>query len=65
MLVLAGSADARATPDEARAIVEQLGPRAELVVVEGGDHLRLPEANPHLYRGAVLDFLKQQCSPVW
>ena len=56
-LVLAGSADRRATPDEARAIAGRLGPNAELVVVEGGDHLQLAKPDPAFYRATLLAFL--------
>ena len=38
MLFIQGSRDAFGTPDELRPIVNQLGPPAELYVVEGGDH---------------------------
>lgn len=62
VLVLAGGADRRARPEEARAIAEEMGGRAELVVIEGGDHLRLSEADPAGYRSAVLGFL-DKCRP--
>lgn len=61
VLVLTGTADYRATPDEARAITERLGPRAELAVVEGGDHLQLNKPDPDRYRALVLGFL-ERCS---
>lgn len=57
VLVLAGSADSRAPPDDARAIAERIGPRAELVVIEGGDHLALDAPDPARYRATVLGFL--------
>lgn len=38
MLFVQGSRDALGTPDELRPIIAQIGPRAELYVVEGGDH---------------------------
>ncbi|MDB5309865.1 MAG: alpha/beta hydrolase [Gemmataceae bacterium] len=59
VLVLAGGADRRALPGEARAIADHLGPRAELVVIEGGDHLALARADPDRYRAAVLGFLER------
>jgi alpha-beta hydrolase superfamily lysophospholipase len=59
VLVLTGTADRRATPDEARAITDRLGPRAELVVVEGGDHLRLDAPDPDRYRRTLLGFLER------
>lgn len=59
VLVLAGGADTRATPDEARAIAGRIGPNAELVVVEGGDHLQLEQPDPARYRETVIGFLKK------
>jgi predicted alpha/beta-hydrolase family hydrolase len=38
MLFVQGSRDVFGTPDELRPIIEQLEPRADLHVVEGGDH---------------------------
>jgi uncharacterized protein len=61
VLVLTGTADRRATPDEARAIADRLGRRAELVVVEGGDHLQLQRPDPARYRVLILGFL-ETCS---
>jgi dipeptidyl aminopeptidase/acylaminoacyl peptidase len=56
-LVLAGGADARAWPDEARAIAEALGPGARLSVFEGAGHLGLAEADSGRYEREVLAFL--------
>lgn len=61
VLVLAGSADRRATPAEAAAIAAAAGDRAELVVIEGGDHLRLAASDPVKYREAILGLL-MNCS---
>ena len=63
VLVLAGGADRRATPAEAAAIVEALGDRAKLIVIDGGDHLGLAAADPVGYRAAILDFLKDRSTP--
>jgi alpha-beta hydrolase superfamily lysophospholipase len=63
VLVLAGGADRRATPDEARALAEALGERAELVVIKRGGHLQLFEADPAAYRGAVNGFLDRFQQP--
>jgi pimeloyl-ACP methyl ester carboxylesterase len=62
VLVLAGGADRRATPGEARAIADRIGPDAVLVVIEGGDHLALRQADPGRYRAAVRAFL-EKCAP--
>jgi len=56
VLILAGTADQRARPEEARAIAARIG-HAEVVVVEGGDHSRLEEPDPERYRRIVTDFL--------
>src|SRR5262245_35835074 len=56
VLILAGTADQRARPEEARAIAERMG-HAEVVVVEGGDHSRLEEPDPQRYRRIVAGFL--------
>ncbi|MBN9121561.1 MAG: alpha/beta fold hydrolase [Planctomycetes bacterium] len=61
VLALTGTADRRATPEEARAISDRLGPRAELVVIEGGDHLQLNTPDPDRYRALILSFL-EKCS---
>jgi alpha-beta hydrolase superfamily lysophospholipase len=57
VLILAGSADRRARPEEARALQERLGRRCTLLVFPGADHLRMAETDPALYRAAVLGFL--------
>lgn len=59
VLVLAGTADRRATAAEAAAIAETIGARAELVVIEGGDHLLLAAAAPEQYRAAILGHLER------
>jgi uncharacterized protein len=59
VLVLSGSEDYRATPADAGEIAGRLGPGAELVVIEGGDHLKLPDPDPARYRATVLGFLEK------
>lgn len=63
VLVLTGTADRRATPDEARAIADRLGPRAELVAFDGGDHLQLAKPDPDRYRAVLLGFLERCATP--
>jgi pimeloyl-ACP methyl ester carboxylesterase len=63
VLVLAGSADRRATLAEAADIAGAIGPRAELVVIEGGDHLQLAAADPERYRNAILAHLERCRQP--
>jgi len=59
VLILAGSADRRAHPDEARAIHQRLKPHSRLVIIEGGGHLDLATAEPDRYKREVLDFLEK------
>ena len=53
VLVLAGSADHRATSEDFVAIANALGGQVEFVVINGGEHLRLVLADPELYRKTV------------
>lgn len=57
VLVLAGDKDRRARPEEARAIRARLQGPARLVIVPGGDHVKLLEADPMVYQEAVLDLI--------
>ncbi len=57
VLILTGSADQKARPEEARDIAEGLGKRAELVIVEGGTHGKLHLADNTTYRDAILAFI--------
>lgn len=59
VLILAGGNDTRARPDEARAIAERIGPRADFVLIEKGGHLELLKADPERCRRAVLDLLER------
>lgn len=63
VLVLAGGADRRAKPAEAAAIANAIGERAELIVIEGGDHLGLAAVDPERYRKMVTGFL-ERCAQV-
>lgn len=57
-LVLAGGADDRARPEEAREIAGRIGARAELVVIEGAGHMKLSKTAPRRYREVVRLFLE-------
>jgi fermentation-respiration switch protein FrsA (DUF1100 family) len=57
VLVLAGDKDRRARPEEARDIHARLQGPARLVIVPGGDHVKLFEADPTIYQQAVLDVI--------
>lgn len=59
VLILAGGADRRALPDEARAIHARLRGPAKLVVIKNGDHSQLLRADPIGYRAAVKEFLNK------
>jgi pimeloyl-ACP methyl ester carboxylesterase len=57
VLILAGGNDVLATPAEAFAIGERIGPRAEVVVFDGAGHLDLYRTDPNHYREIGLRFL--------
>ena len=63
VLILAGDADRRARPAEARSLYEKSGGQPELVLIPGGDHLRLAEADGGTYRRTVLGFLARCSQP--
>jgi len=58
VLVLAGGKDRHARPEEARAITERIGPQAELVIVEEGEHLNLARPDPDALRARIEAFLR-------
>ena len=57
VLILAGDADRHARPQEAEAIRERIGDRAECVVIENGEHVQLARPNPVAYRRRIIDEL--------
>jgi alpha-beta hydrolase superfamily lysophospholipase len=59
VLVMAGGADRRARPEEARAIYERVASHGRLLMVEGADHVRLFETDPAACRAAVLGVIEQ------
>lgn len=59
VLVLCGGRDRRARTFEASAIHSALGQRSEFVLIEGGDHLKLRDADSTTYDAAVLGFLNR------
>ncbi len=63
VLILAGSKDRRARPEEARAICERIPGRAELVIVDGADHGRLRAADPDGYRKTLREFVAKVGQP--
>ncbi len=62
VLILAGGADRKAPPEEARAIAAQIA-SAEVIVFEDPDHLQLPDADPERYRRVVSRFLLRAHRP--
>ena len=58
VLILAGGADRRARPEEAREIHARLGPRATLIVFDTAGHLDLIHIDPERYRTTALGFLE-------
>jgi uncharacterized protein len=63
VLILAGSADKRATLAEAQAFAERLQGHARLVTIEHGDHVRLHIADAVGYGSAITGFLATCQSP--
>lgn len=59
VLVLAGSADRRAPPEDARRVAQAAGARARLVVIEGGGHLALRAADPAAHDAALHALLER------
>lgn len=60
VLILAGSADNRALPEEAEAIREQIGGSAKLVIIEGAGHSDLIMVGRERVRSEIRD-LFQRC----
>jgi alpha-beta hydrolase superfamily lysophospholipase len=58
VLLLAGSADDRARPDEARALHECVASHGRLVFFEGAGHESFLEYDPALFRASVLPLLR-------
>jgi len=65
VLILAGSNDGRAPPDDACAIAARIGQQASLAIFEGADHLGLQVADPQRYRAAINELIagRQAASP--
>jgi alpha-beta hydrolase superfamily lysophospholipase len=59
ILILAGGADRRARPDEARTIFENVRSHASLEIFEGADHSLLFQSDPARYRRVVGEFIRQ------
>lgn len=61
VLILAGSEDRRAAPDDAERILKNVphSSTARLVVIRNGAHLDLESANPTDYRAAIRNFLRK------
>ncbi len=59
ILILAGGADRRARPEEARALHNRVSTHCQLEIIEHGDHLQLRRAAPQQYDNVVLKFLRE------
>jgi alpha-beta hydrolase superfamily lysophospholipase len=57
LLVLTGTADQRALVAESQAICDCCNNHAQLIIIQGGDHLKLMETDESAYRKAVLKFI--------
>jgi uncharacterized protein len=58
VLILAGSDDRHARPQEARALHERVRAHGRLIVFEDGGHIDFPYAAPERYREEVLGFIQ-------
>ncbi len=63
VLVLAGENDRSATPAEAAAIGERIGPRAEVIIFEKAGHLGLFRTDPSRYRDVGVRFVAGCAQP--
>jgi alpha-beta hydrolase superfamily lysophospholipase len=63
VLILAGSEDPVARPEEAQAILERIHSHGRLVLLEHAGHMNFPEIDPDLYRRSVLGFLHEITGP--
>ena len=57
VLILAGSEDPVARPDEAQAILDRVRSHGRLVLFEHAGHMNFPETYPDLYQRSLLEFL--------
>jgi uncharacterized protein len=62
VLILAGGADRRARPDEARAIQQSLLSHATLEIFEHGDHSQLFQSDPRRFKAVIGQFIQQATS---
>lgn len=58
VLILAGAADTRALPEEARAMQQRLGERSRLVFFDGCEHMQLRDGDPERYEREILRFVR-------
>jgi fermentation-respiration switch protein FrsA (DUF1100 family) len=58
VLIMAGGADRRARPAEARAIFERVRSQARLLIVPEGHHVKLLAADPTAYQEAALKLIR-------
>ena len=59
VLILAGEADRRATPEEARAVFDRVRSHARLVMFPGARHKNLAEIDPPRYRRILVEFVSE------
>jgi pimeloyl-ACP methyl ester carboxylesterase len=58
VLILAGSEDRSARPEEARALHDRIRPHARLILFEHGGHMNFPDIAPERYRQSLQGFLR-------
>src|SRR5205807_909296 len=59
VLILAGSCDRRARPEEARALYDRIQDHAQLVIIEGADHMQLIPTDQVVYHKTLQEFLRR------
>ena len=59
VLILAGAADRRARPEEARALHARIKEHSRLEIIPRADHLQLLQTAPEKYEALVLEFLEK------
>jgi pimeloyl-ACP methyl ester carboxylesterase len=57
VLILAGSCDRRARPEEARALHGRIQNHSQLVIIDGADHMQLMRTDPVGYGKTVQEFM--------
>ncbi len=63
VVIITGSADRDARPDEVKAVASRVRSGAKLVVFEGAGHEDLERRDPQLYRASLMELLRSRKRP--